>query len=601
MTAAAPGRVQVLPAALANQIAAGEVVERPSSVVKELVENALDAGATTVFVDIEDGGRRLIRVVDDGCGMTRGDATLAMQRHATSKIRSTEDLHAIHTLGFRGEALPSIASVCRFHMVTRSAGDEVGTEVRVDGGGPVEVRGAGGRVGTRIEVRDLFHNIPARLKFLKRNATEMSHVHGLITSAALGYPHVHFRISHNGRVSADHPVAPSLKQRIYQVLGARTTQHLYEVELSEPFRVRGFLSEPTFTRTNAAGIHTFINGRWVRDKLVNHAVVSAYGNLLDRGRYPYAVLYLHLPPGEVDVNVHPAKAEVRFVRSGPVHEAIVRACRITLSSTPWVRAHASSGVPARDSAARTPLPMDVMGLAHARGGAPPVPPVPGVPTVPPAPPPLAVPGSLRLPQELVLEPEDGRWFSRMRPVGQIGRTYLVCEGHGAMHIIDQHAAHERVGYERIKAGFCASRLSRQQLLIPLQLELSASEASAVEDHLEVLARLGFDLEHFGGRTWQIMSVPALLATAGVERLVRDVVGELGEYGAASLAESELDMLFSTMACHSVVRAGDTLNREEIRALLAAMDEVDLGASCPHGRPVVISTPLAELARRFHRS
>ena len=587
-------RVAVLPAALANQIAAGEVVERPSSVVKELLENALDAEASTIFVDIEDGGRGLIRVVDDGVGMGRADATLALERHATSKIRSVEDLLAIGTLGFRGEALPSIASVSRFLVVTRPDDEVVGTELRIDGGAAAVVRDAGGPVGTRIEVRDLFHNVPARLKFLKRTATEMSHIHGLITAAALGYPHVHLRLSHNGRVSVDHPVAPSLKQRIFQVLGRRVTDHLYEVQLSDPIQVRGYVSEPTFHRTNAGGIHTFINGRWIRDKLVNHAVVSAYGNLLDRGRYPHAVLYLHVPPDEVDVNVHPTKAQVRFVHSGRIHEAIVRACRVTLASTPWVRAPAAVFQGGRDDArpGGTPVPLDRYGWARRLER----------PQRPPRPEPLARPEPPpRLDQELELEQGGPGWFRRMRAIGQVDRTYLLCEGHGALHIIDQHAAHERVGYERIKAGFCDARLARQQLLLPLQLELGAAEASAVADHLEVLGRLGFDLEPFGGQTWQVTAVPALLARADVERLVRDVIAELDEVGTATQAESRLDLLFSTMACHSVVRSGDRLEPPEIRALLEAMDDVDLGANCPHGRPVVITLPFTDLARRFHRT
>lgn len=582
------GQVRVLPEVLANQIAAGEVVERPSSVVKELVENALDAGATTVFVDIQEGGRRLIRVVDDGIGMNRGDATLAIERHATSKVHDVDDLRGIVTLGFRGEALPSIASVSRFRLVTRVDGDDVGTEVRIEGGVTTEVRDAGGPVGTRVEVSDLFYNVPARLKFLKRSATEMGHITGLLTAAALGYPHVHFRLSHNGRVSLDHPVAPNLRQRIFQVLGATTTGRLYPVQLDDTLRIRGFISEPTHTRTNQRGIHTFINGRWVRDRVVNHAIVSAYGNLLDRGRYPHGVLYIHLPPDEVDVNVHPTKAEVRFVQAGRIHDAIVGACRLTLNGTPWVGGQMSPA-PMVSPPPQAAVPMDVYGLNH-RGGA-----RDGADAA-------VVPVAARVP-ELPLQEEGahGGFFRRLRVLGQADRTFLVCEGLDGLYIIDQHAAHERIGYERIKSGYCDARLARQQMLFPLQLEFTPEESTCLADHREVLGRLGFDIEPFGGGTWQITSVPALLSRADVGQLVRDVVAELTDLGQATLMEAHLDLLFSTMACHAVIRAGDTLRDEEIRALLEQMDEVDLGANCPHGRPVFVTVPFSELARKLHRT
>lgn len=591
-------RIAVLPAALANQIAAGEVVERPASVVKELVENALDAGATTIFVDVEEGGRRLVRVVDDGHGMARADAVLAVERHATSKIHTVEDLQAIGTLGFRGEALPSIASVSRFVLATRTADDSVGTELRVEAGGTTAVRDIGGPVGTRIEVSDLFFAVPARLKFLKRTATEMGHIHALIADTALGNPHVHLRLSHNGRVGVDHPSAPSLKHRIFQVLGRQTTEHLFEVRLDGPVRVLGFISEPTFQSPTARGTHTFVNGRPIRDRVVHHAIVSAYGNLLDRGRHPHAVLYLWVPPDELDVNVHPAKAEVRFVRPGEIHEAIVRACRETLRATPWVSANPNPLYqPARpadlmgiEEPRATPLPMDAYGLA--RGATPSAPPSPGDPVNTQAP-----SGESQLDFRPGQRPQV---FSRLRVIGQADRTWLICEDREGLVIIDQHAAHERVGYERIKAGYCTARLARQQLLFPMQLELSAAESVSLSDHQEALDRLGFAIEPFGGQTWQVTAIPALLAKSDVQGLVKDLIAELCDIGKSSLGEAQLDLLFATMACHSVVRAGDRLVNEEIRVLLEAMDEVDLGANCPHGRPVLVNVPFADLERRMHR-
>lgn len=581
MSARSP--VALLPDVLANQIAAGEVVERPASVVKELVENALDADASRVYVDVEEGGKRLVRVVDDGHGMSRADAILALERHATSKVRTAADLTAIGTLGFRGEALPSIASVSHFRLITRTSEDDAATEIDVVRGVVGGVRDAGSPVGTRIEVRDLFENVPARLKFLKRTATEMSHIGGYITASALGYPHVHFRLSHNGRTSQDLPPAPSLKHRIHQVLGGRVTDHLWEVWLDEPIQIRGFISEPTFTRTNQGGIHTFVNGRAVKDRVINHAIVSSYGNLLERGRYPYAVIYVHVPPDTVDVNVHPAKAEVRFLGRGQVHEAIVGACRTSLASTPWVErgtpfyaptrpGTAGSGSVLREAPSTYPASAEGDGLAS---------------------PELAV--------DETTPSGRPRFFSRMKVLGQADKTYLVCEGSEGLHVIDQHAAHERVGYERIKAGYCSSRLAQQQLLLPLQLDLTARESAAAQEHQEVVARLGFDIEPFGGSTWQVMAVPALLAKSNLERLIRDVVAELAELGTATLAEARLDLLFSTMACHSVIRAGDALNQSEIRALLESMDDAELGANCPHGRPVSVTIPFSDLARRLHRT
>ncbi|TNF27695.1 MAG: DNA mismatch repair endonuclease MutL, partial [Deltaproteobacteria bacterium] len=331
------GRVSVLPDALANQIAAGEVVERPASVVKELVENALDAEASRVFVAITGGGQALVRVLDDGVGMAREDAVLALQRHATSKITTAEDLHGIDTLGFRGEALPSIASVSRFRLITREHDAPSATEVTVEGGAAAVVKDAGAPPGTRIEVVDLFYNVPARLKFLKAEATENRHVAALMTAFALGHPHIHFRLDKDGRTIADYPVARRLDQRIFQVLGKSVAERLHEVVGEGPVQVRGYISEPGFTRTNQNNIHTFVNGRRVRDRTVTHALVAGYGELLQRGHFPQGVLYVHLDPQLIDVNVHPAKAEIRFVDGGAVHEAIVRAVRATLHDAPWRR------------------------------------------------------------------------------------------------------------------------------------------------------------------------------------------------------------------------------------------------------------------------
>jgi DNA mismatch repair protein MutL len=606
-------RVNLLPEVLSNQIAAGEVVERPVSVVKELVENALDAEAGAIFVDLADGGRALIRVVDDGVGMSRRDATLAVQRHATSKIRSAEDLTAIATLGFRGEALPSIASVSRFVLVSRAAADTVATEVRIDGGAAAEVRDASAPVGTRVEVHDLFYNVPARLKFLKRRATEMAHVGEALAALALGHPHVHFRLRHDGRTTFDHPAAPRLADRLFQVLGAKAAAHLYPVRLDGPLQVLGYLSEPTASRPNRGGLYAFINGRHVRDKVITHAVVSAYGNLLDRGRYPVGVLYLYLPPDEVDVNVHPTKAEVRFVHSGRIHQAIAQACQVMLAAAPWV-----GGPETRPGAARPALaPAPTASLPAPRALAliaEPTARYHGQPGGGPrwqtelrfgaAPSALLDSGSAP-PPELAAgaaDPATRRpdYFGRMRVIGQAGRMFIVCEDEEGLHLIDQHAAHERIGYERIKAQFAQAGVARQEMLFPLQVELTSEQAAQARAHSAVLERLGFGFEPFGGRTWQITSVPALLAKAEVVSLVRDVLAELAEIGQSQVVADRLDLLFATMACHSVIRAGDRLNVDEMRLLLTEMDATAVSGNCPHGRPVHHSLPFRDLERKMHR-
>ena len=616
----AESRIKLLPDELANQIAAGEVVERPVSVVKELVENSIDAGAKKVFVSVEEGGRRLVRVTDDGCGMNRHDAALALTRHATSKIRSVEELHAIATLGFRGEALPSIASVSHFTLTTRPHDEVAGTRATVEGG-VVSVQDAGCPVGTTIEVRDLFHNVPARLKFLRTVGTEMGHIGGVLTSFALCYRDVHLRLLHNGKQVADYPPEQDTRGRIYSVLGAETCRRLYEVYLDGDAFVSGFIAEPTFHRADAQGLYLFVNGRVVRERTVLRAVANAYGNMLDRGRYPHGVLWVQVPPGEVDVNVHPTKSEVRFVRSGHVYESVLRACRLTLSATPWVDQARVSADGVREGAhpAEPPRrkggvfkPMSLSGSlgrpeaarnltlslqpsyrapdpsASSQQGRAPLP-SPHHPTAPPP-----APGEAG-------EPGSGRFFSSLAYVGQAHNTYLVCQTADRLVLIDQHAAHERVAYERIKRDYAGHHLSPQQLLFPEMLELSPQEGRAVEEHGELLRSLGVELEPFGGKSFALKAVPEALVGGDYRAVVRDVVAELSTGGTARAVEDHIDRIFATMACHSVVRAGDPMAPDEVRALLRSMDEVEYSANCPHGRPVLVPIPFGEIEKWFHRT
>jgi DNA mismatch repair protein MutL len=612
-------RIHLLPDELANQIAAGEVVERPASVVKELVENSVDAGARRIFVAVDEGGQRLVRVTDDGHGMTPEDAVMALRRHATSKIRSADDLHAIASLGFRGEALPSIASVSRFSLLTRPHDEVAGAEVVVEGGIVRDVKDKGAPAGTTIEVRDLFYNVPARLKFLRTIGTEMGHIGAMITSFALCWPELHLRLTHNGKQVVDHPPEKDLKARIYSVLGAETCRRLYEVYLDGDAFVSGFVSEPTFTRPNPGGLYIFVNGRVVREKTVLRAVANAYGNLIDRGRYPYGVLWVQVPPAEVDVNVHPTKNEVRFVRSGHVYEAVLRACKLTLAATPWVtqarvgddgvrepvrpaepdrrrgvfKPSSLSGALGRPEAARN-LVLDLRPSFRPPDPRRPEQPGPASQEGPQCDPPPVEPGARE-------QPGDGRFFSALTYVGQVRNTYLVCQTADRMVLIDQHAAHERVAYERIRKAYAGRHLTPQRLLFPETIELGASEARAAEEHRETLRGMGVELEFFGGNTFALSAVPELIVGADYRSIVRDVVAELASGGTTRALEDRVDHIFATMACHSVVRAGDPMAPDEVRRLLEDMDRIEYSANCPHGRPVLVPIPFGEIEKWFHRA
>ncbi|PKN57654.1 MAG: DNA mismatch repair protein MutL, partial [Deltaproteobacteria bacterium HGW-Deltaproteobacteria-14] len=569
------GRVSVLPDALANQIAAGEVVERPASVVKELVENALDAEATRVFVAVSGGGQALVRVLDDGLGMSRDDAVLSLQRHATSKIHSADDLHGIDTLGFRGEALPSIASVSRFRLITRERDAADATEVSVEGGAAPVVKDAAAPPGTRIEVVDLFYNVPARLKFLKQPATEMTHVAALMTAFALGHPHVHFRLDKDGRTAADYPVAKRLDQRIFQVLGKGFAGRLHPVGGDGPIRIRGYISEPGFTRTNQHNIHTFVNGRRVRDRIVTHALIAAYGELLQRGHFPQGVLYVHLDPQLIDVNVHPAKAEIRFIDGGAVHEAIVRAVRTTLHAAPWrnkglaplLDGPASPAPPAGPSyppRASTALPLFV-GDGPAPYATPSLPhrstdyrPSP-YPQYPDAALHRSIAATAEPPEDRPPEPAAGAgegFVATLRLVGQVGRAWLVCEGGGALVLVDQAAASALLVTVALRAALDAPSPPSQPLLFPLQVELDAGDQAAANAHVRTLRRLGLDLEPFGGRTWQLIALPASLAHAAPEALVAAALGAVR--ASTSDAEGLAPGLIAALATLAPVRAGQLL-------------------------------------------
>lgn len=594
-----------LPEDVANQIAAGEVVERPASVVKELLENAIDAEARRLQIEVDAGGRERIRVTDDGIGMTEEDARLCLERHATSKIRSANDLTTVRTLGFRGEAVPSIASVSRFTLITRPRGADAATQIEVEGGKLVDVRAAGAAEGTSIEVRDLFFNVPARKKFLKRDATEMSHIHDAVVRLALARRDLAFTLRSGDRTVLDIPPESPTDPfgRLSRVLGKGVGRHLFAIpDDGEDWavKVRGFVSSPELTERTTRGLHVYVNGRFVRDRTIQHAIQDAYRTLMERGRHPVVVLYVELDPEHFDVNVHPQKTEVRFERTGDIHRAVTGTLRRTLAAQPWLE----------------------------RGGYSPPTAPPMVREAPPpsyrGPSPVATAnhgdrllrafdtarknrGEVQLPSiadSFSFSPEPvtpGVRFAELEPVGQVLGTYLVCQGPGRMVLIDQHAAHERIAFEKMRQQRREAKVAVQPLLVPLSLELDAGRAAVAEAECGRLTELGLDLEHFGGTTWMVKSCPAALGQAKLESLVLDLLDELKAVDQTTPYEERIDALLSCAACHTVVRAGDRLENAEIKSLLEQMDRIDFGAHCPHGRPVFVEYPEATLARMFHRS
>ena len=592
-------RVRLLPDDLVDQISAGEVVERPASVVKELVENALDAGATRVRVEVRDGGSAWIAVTDDGHGMTPEDARLALQRHATSKLRSAEDLQRIRSFGFRGEALPAIASVSQLRLRTRARGSDEAFELRVAGGELLEARAAAGAPGTRVEIAELFAQVPARRKFLKSPQTEWSHVADWLTRAALVRPALHLDVRRDDRAPLVWPATDDPLDRVAAVLGEEEAAALVPGACSEGrLELRLFASRPDRHRATSDGLHLYVNGRPVRDRLLRHAVLEVYRDLLPRGRFPSALLFLQLPPSAVDVNVHPAKWEVRFVEPRAVHSLVTRGLRETIGARRWLAAGARAPLAPSDSSAGPTALNSVRGLDWMLAASAPdvlavaESPAASSPAMTPHPPALA---------------EAPFRFAELRLVGQVLATYLVAEGRDAVLWIDQHAAHERVLYERLRAAWRGEGVPRQLLLVPAVLELDAAAREALLAAPQALAELGFEVEPFGAEAVALRALPALLAGADPLALLRGLADELhrvSTLGVAPRADSRLvaalDRALATLACHAARRQGDLLERPEQEALLAALDTIPWAPTCPHGRPVAVPFARSEIERRFLR-
>ena len=581
-------RIAVLPGDVINKIAAGEVVERPASVVKELVENAIDAGATRVSVDVEQAGRRAIRVTDDGQGMTPEEAALAFQRHATSKIRTEADLFTIQSMGFRGEALPSIAAVSKVRLVTVAAGASVGAEIRLEGGALHQQRETAAAPGTTVEVTDLFYNTPARQKFLKSPATEFGHVCQVVQRQALAFPDIHFRLTHNGHAVADYPVVPTLRDRVQQVYGAELVDASVGLrEEAGRFRLEGLCARPLETALTRTPQDLFVNRRWVKNATIVHAVYEGYGTYLARGHQPRFVLSLWVDPRQVDVNVHPTKREVRFADQEQVHEWV--RSRIQASVTPasvssretvvssWALPGSSDRPVARDGTRDVPeyagLASDVRAERQQR--------LAGV----------AEPRQAYLPA--VAQEE-------VRPLGQIASRYLVAQVGDEIQIVDQHTAHERVLFERLQRQFEAGQIASQRALLPQVVELSAAEAVSVRAHLEDLGRLGFEVEEFGQGSFVVRAMPALFGQGDQRALLRALVEDWDAWPSTPSMQERYNTVLASVACHSAVRAGRALEVPEMRRLLEDWREAGLPSTCPHGRRIAMRLTIEELDRIFGR-
>jgi DNA mismatch repair protein MutL len=665
------GRIRILPDQVANKIAAGEVVERPASVVKELLENSLDAGAANVRVEVESGGRRLIRIVDDGCGMLRDDALLAFERHATSKLRDVKDLLSIATLGFRGEALPSIASVSRLLLETRAAEETTGTRIEIAGGKMLRCEEAALGGGTVITVRDLFYNVPARRKFLRTEPTELAHIASLVTHYSLAHPEKTFLLS-SGPTELLHvtPVA-TMKERVYQVFGSQVLDELVEIGTKERemylpppsvpaskaiaeyrrepgadddpptrlFRLSGFFSRPQVQKGNRNSIYIFVNGRLIRDRLLLHAISSAYHNLMPASSYPFALLFLECDAEEVDVNVHPSKTEVRFRHGSFIHDFVRDTLRERLMESRPAPAFSPRTVESAQPAARLPY-SEVSQMIENEPAAPSLvepgvvePPAPKEPVdaelpsftlrpaAGPAPrfdfsaPPLEItpgpPPSGKLsrhldahgefPPDAIPAPEVSLTaLSDLRPLGQIHESFIIAAGRDGLWIIDQHVAHERILFEQVMKQRAAGRVEMQRLLMPLILQLTPEQQIDYARIADELNASGFETEPFGNRTIAVKAAPANLGAAELEKILYEIL----EIAETELRGASLDDLrrniCASIACRAAIKINMRLDTAKMEWLLRALAATDCPMSCPHGRPIAMHYSTRDILKGFHR-
>jgi DNA mismatch repair protein MutL len=585
--------IRILPSQLIDQIAAGEVVERPASVVKELVENSLDAGARAIEVEVEAGGASLIRVVDDGAGIARDELALALARHATSKIATLEELESLASMGFRGEALPSIASVSRLTLTSRVAGAEHAWQVASSGGELGEPRPAARAFGTTVEVRDLFFNTPARRKFQRSEKTELAHVDAVLRNLALSRFDVEFRLKSNARTVFALPPAvgrDGQERRVAAICGDEFLRHARYFERAiEGLDLRGWLAAPAFSRSQADMQFTFVNGRFVRDKLLRHAVRLGYQDVLFQARQPAYVVYLGLDPRRVDVNAHPAKIEIRFRDSKLVHDFVFRTVEAALASTLEITGDVAAAAPVHGSGlALAAPPKAYPAQAHF--------------ALAPAAVREYVPLYERLHQRLPVPAENPS--APVPPLGyalaQLAGIYVLAQNAAGLIIVDMHAAHERITYEKLKTALGSQGLQARRLLVPIAIEVAEREADLVEQFAEQLAAVGLDVVRRGPRQLAVAAVPLLLEGEDIEPLLRDVLSDLSDGQGIGRVEALHNELLATMACHAAVRANRKLTIEEMNALLREMERTERSEACNHGRPTWTSVTLADLDRLFLR-
>ncbi len=591
--------IHILSDDLAAKIAAGEVIERPASVVKELIENSIDADAREIKIEIRNGGQRLIRVADNGIGVPAREVETAFARHATSKITSADDLFNIRTLGFRGEALPSIAAVARVTLITRARDEESGTQIRVDGGKIVEQRAQGAPMGTLVTVEDLYRHVPARLKFLKTPATEAGHIADLINAYALAYPHLRFSLESDGRLAFQSPGTGKMFDVLVKVFGIQVAQQMLEVAggASEPhsgiastLQVSGFISPPNLNRATRKYLLFFVNHRWVQDRSLAHAVIEAYHTSLMVGRFPIAALDVIVPPDAVDVNVHPAKSQVRFRDASAVFNAVQRAVRATLIAGAPIPSISVTPLQ-REDFARPSLPPDASQFAmnlhrpfptsnlqapYGRGNLAP-------PSQPPAP---------------ALRPSDSK-LPMLRVLGQIASTYIIAEGPDGLYLIDQHAAHERVLYEQLHAERAGANVAIQELLDPAPIQLTPAQSAIFEAQRDALASVGFRIEPFGTQTLLLRAVPAVLKNGDPRATLIAIIDEM-EQGEEPLEKSAEARLISSVCKSIAVKGGQVLSLEEMRELVRRLEHTAAPRTCPHGRPTAIHLNVSQLEREFGR-
>jgi DNA mismatch repair protein MutL len=678
------GRIHVLPEHVANKIAAGEVVERPASVVKELLENALDAGATRIKINVEGGGKKLIQITDNGCGMVRDDALLAFERHATSKIKDAEDLLSVATLGFRGEALPSIASVSRLRLETRAAVESAervaaGTIIEINGGKIARVEEAGLPDGTSITVRDLFFNTPARKKFLKAESTELSHIASLVTHYALAHPEKHFELHSASHAMLVAPPVAGYSERVYQVFGKETLDQLIPVAAVQPLehvglpqpppwrrketndanedsatsadpgkmRLHGFVSKPEIQKLNRNSIFVFVNGRLIRDRLIQHGLTEAYRNVIPPTVYPVVLLFLEMPPGELDVNVHPSKTEVRFRQSTVMHDFVrdtVRAALMKARPVPQftteIHAHATASSGLTPGAREWEPPSDLASGSGAparpfyepAGGA-------GFALQAPVAPPIsarfqfeggiAVEANAAIPVARGLEsrfadsipdtiPDNGcapaldapenasdedptlAALSTLRPLGQIRNSFILAVNEDGLWIVDQHVAHERVLFERILKQRAAQKVESQRLLMPIVLELSPAQQAIFTEIADELQHNGFEAEPFGARSVAVKVAPAGVDAAAVEHMLHELLDQISREEQSLNLEKIRARIAASIACHAAIKVNMPLEQNKMDWLLAELAKTDHPMSCPHGRPVVLRYSVKDIQKAFKR-